>query len=863
MATKELDEELVQFDDQAFLWDFIKSFNNQGSNYANFIQIKDKTPVLTQNKLYGEGANALHMATTAQLSSLVPKFKLYKSIQNGSSTKNIEFPFNKITTVESITDSDLGRGTDVGFMQVKWTDTGTNPANVGVSFLGDITIKFQSFEALFKKRKSGSEIISFADLLNPEELTGRKATVDSKDQPDSSNLDNFKTQVKMVVGWETPHDPGNNLDLNSIKSDLSSLQRTYIIKNTDHSIDVNGQDASITLNIKFTARIEGMLLNTRTDLLYIDPSLEGEIDKQAKRSLENGKKTLLSRKEKLKERLKKLKETREKEDAQQNTSGNTDVNKDIENLEKELENINKELKYNISETKAIAYRRLLVALRSNITNPTNNSDGKIKYIDIDENTYRSYLGLLKKAAKSTEELVEAQKKTRQQAEQEATGRLNDPSLTTEEKNNIKNEIQQQVNTATDEFKEDFRKNRINSLKQLESIVKKLIHTVEPNGAASYGTGKDIIKIPDSNDKEYKPSFYQPSPGTIRMHYFYLGDLIEAAMEIVYKRPLTKNSKLNNKDEVQNIKFYEEVKLALGSFVYYNPVTEESIQMDMCDIPISLNYFNAWFYDNVIKLGLTSYTLRSFLRDLCSKLLNNVMSPTRYGAVNPIKSFSTRIQSIRMDKKSFLEDFWSQNYGELKGRVMANLLVESARQKSVDDPSNSINKGEWIYLYTVGSNSDFLAKNKGKSSFNIFNDIPHFYIGGQKGMLREVSFSRTQIPGKLEAALSSGASPARKNLLFQNKYDAQVSIFGNPVFKPGMLIYLDPRGIGLGTPEGIDQQDPGGVDFKYDLGIGGYYRVHNVSNEISSGIFTTTLSTTAELDLRDIRILNKKQPKLTN
>jgi hypothetical protein len=167
------------------------------------------------------------------------------------------------------------------------------------------------------------------------------------------------------------------------------------------------------------------------------------------------------------------------------------------------------------------------------------------------------------------------------------------------------------------------------------------------------------------------------------------------------------------------------------------------------------------------------------------------------------------------------------------------------------------------LYTVGSNSDFLAKNKGKSSFNIFNDIPHFYIGGQKGMLREVSFSRTQIPGKLEAALSSGASPARKNLLFQNKYDAQVSIFGNPVFKPGMLIYLDPRGIGLGTPEGIDQQDPGGVDFKYDLGIGGYYRVHNVSNEISSGIFTTTLSTTAELDLRDIRILNKKQPKLTN
>jgi hypothetical protein len=73
----------------------------------------------------------------------------------------------------------------------------------------------------------------------------------------------------------------------------------------------------------------------------------------------------------------------------------------------------------------------------------------------------------------------------------------------------------------------------------------------------------------------------------------------------------------------------------------------------------------------------------------------------------------------------------------------------------------------------------------------------------------------------------------------------------------MLIYLDPRGVGLGTPEGLDNIDPGEVDFKYDLGIGGYYRVVNVTNTLSSGIFTTTLSTVAELDLRDIRILNKK------
>jgi hypothetical protein len=101
MATENKDEQKVLFDDQAFLWDFIKVFKNK-SDYRNFIKLKDKQPSLTFNKLYGEGANALSNLTTAQLSSLVPKFRLYKSIEVDNKTINIEFPFNKFTTVDSI-----------------------------------------------------------------------------------------------------------------------------------------------------------------------------------------------------------------------------------------------------------------------------------------------------------------------------------------------------------------------------------------------------------------------------------------------------------------------------------------------------------------------------------------------------------------------------------------------------------------------------------------------------------------------------------------------------------------------------------------------------------------------------------------
>jgi hypothetical protein len=72
----------------------------------------------------------------------------------------------------------------------------------------------------------------------------------------------------------------------------------------------------------------------------------------------------------------------------------------------------------------------------------------------------------------------------------------------------------------------------------------------------------------------------------------------------------------------------------------------------------------------------------------------------------------------------------------------------------------------------------------------------------------------------------------------------------------MLLYVDPIGLGLG--EGIRKPRSVVSDYRYNLGIGGYYRVVSVSNEISEDGFTTSLDTVAELDLRDIKfILNKR------
>jgi hypothetical protein len=615
-----------------------------------------------------------------------------------------------------------------------------------------------------------------------------------------------------------------------------------------------------------------MLLSTRTDLLYIDPANENEIDKKARDSYAASKKSLHSKRKKIQKSIKDKKKEKNllffSKDSPTGVlkggGGNSlGLDKEIEELEKDLKSLNKDLKYNISESKAIAYRRLLNALRSNIANPTSKSDGKIKYIDLPSSLYSKYLKVLQEAAEAKSSLKEEQKETGARAKKAIEPDLNNPNLSPDEKKQLQKAAQQQVKDATENFQSGYAFARSLDIDDLRGAVGKAATSSTPGAAreSAVSTFGGVIATPTKKDAKYKPNFTPlDKSGSVRIHYFYLGDLIDAVFDIIYKRSLTKGNKIDGKDQINDERTYKEIKTILGPFVYYNPLTKESINIAMADIPISYNYFNAWFFDNVIKQGLNNYTLRSFLRDLCSKLLNNVLSPTRYGPLNPARSFVTRIQSVRVDKDSKLNQYWLDSYSSPKERINVEGLLRNMRQKAGGKKgSATIKQTEWIYLYTMGSSSDFLAKHKGNSTFNINNDIPHYYIGGQHGILKSVSFSRTNIPGKLEAALASGAEPTRKNLLFQNKYDAQVEIFGNPIFKPGMLIYLDPRGIGLGSIDTYGTPtSPTGVDFRYDLGIGGYYRVVNVTNTMSSGIFSTALTTTAELDLRDIRILNQKE-----
>lgn len=877
----------IEFDEQAFLWDFYDLFQNaevvkkgdlitvanreartgrsiarakkdvvKPMSYKNFLQLRDSEPHLTLNKISANNVSVLNDLTNAQLSALVPYIKIYKTITTKKGERDLEFPFGDFTTFSSITDSVLDRGVDAGIKNITWADVGTNPANVGLSFKGQMTLFFQSFEAIFQTRNVGTYKLSFADLLDQSEALSSTITP-SDARPATNQSPANRPKIKLEVGWSIPDDPGNVLNMADVNERLHGNRRSYILENLNQQININEEDGSLTLNIDFIASIEARLMSTQADILYIDESdLNDPLAKKRQELLQKNQqqyKKIKSKRSQLKKRQRELQDSLQQAEGDLTASPGqytqSKINRSqnmLASIDKALEALNlqaKDYESRKTEIRSLAYRRVLNALRSDNflssaeqkTQQQNNLSalGKIRYFDISKSTVELYKDILKEASEST-----------------TTGKelLDQNKFKTDE---------QKKNIITD-YKKEFTEERKKSLGELKEIIKKSSSksgTATDNGEREGFLGWRGTSVPTQEGEA--DLFFEKRDGTRRIQYFFLGDLIEAVMEIIYKSPETNQDgdKLVKNNNIKSRAFYDEVKVMMGSLLYENPVTKKPMNIQIADIPVSFTYFNAWFYDNVVKRQLERYPLKSFLRDLCSKLVNNLLSPTRYGIVASRKPLRTVTQSLWIDSKSDLSKFWNDNRDNYKQRFNVEHFFRRQRGKS-----GIINKPtEFIYLYVVGGETSELA-NTGKlqrSTFNRSKNIPHYTIGNQTGLLKNIAFSRTQIPYKFEASLSAEASATRKNLLFQDKYDAQITLFGNAIFKPGMLLYVDPRTLGLGG----SVRKPKNVltDYRYSLGIGGYYRVVTVSNEISEDQFITTLTTTAELDLRDIRfILNKNK-----
>ena len=793
----------AKFDEQGFLIDFYKEFVklNKSSQYKNFCQLTGD-PSFMINKIFANHIDdVLFKMTPLQISALVPKIRVYKVVydtvqdQNGVNVKQnpreVEFPFKNHFDIQGLLSSNAKRGVDVGLMSFSWDDAGTNEVESGVLFNANLKIYLQNVEA-FNKDRGG---IKFADLL----IVSGKNNLQTGEEREEEVYEDANYRIKVVAGWAVP-DASNKLFSRKERRAIDKLQIPLFVTSTTHEIEFR-EDGSVILNLDYVAAIDGRMRHKDCDILYVEDGGKAEAtDRLLKGAVEQAKKDVssASSKKKAQEEIQKKLDkgyVLSINDVEVDpTAAELLTQKRVEKAEEELKIADEvlreaEQRYEkfVFSQRSKAYSRIITKLQQK---------GRLFQFYLSQDEISDWISSLDRFNSEDDKEVRQRKVIQNRINQKAS---------------IIKSVAQRGGKV---FASSFINEGLNSLQA------ELLKTNNPEDRKNL-----ITKFASSEDNK-------PVTENKNIHFFFLGDLVDAALEIIYNPEEMNNDSQKNKSKKNIEGKIGRVKPNKNNFNFILGPVElidydednklRHVSIPMADIPVSLNLFNLWFAETIIKPLKSSYSLKAFFCDLLSRLMNNALSPIGYGPVGQFNNtnfgvsiFNAPLSEEQKDKGPFPP-----------GSIMR---IDDAKTKfpTYDKTFRNIrNLKQYFMLYHRGITNRDLA---GSYNQDLNNGIHHFVVGSQAGIIKSINFNVDKIPGRREAQIAKSKELSERNFMYANVYNATVKMVGNPLFKPGMFFYINPIGLGFSKKSDAAR-----------IGIGGYYVATKVSCKTDADSFETTI-----------------------
>lgn len=356
---------------------------------------------------------------------------------------------------------------------------------------------------------------------------------------------------------------------------------------------------------------------------------------------------------------------------------------------------------------------------------------------------------------------------------------------------------------------------INQTSTIQDMQEKASGETEDSNKATLKLLQDGVRdYPDENMKEDN-----------RINFFYLGDLIYTIMDNMY-----------NEDGTQNIDM-NKTKLLLSSFGTFGAFGGDSGTQDksfnIIDIPVSVEYFYEWFTQNVVKPKKLYYPLMDFIRDLTNDLVVNLLFDSCANRPIDTKMRFNTSNFVLLGKGDgsnadpFL-DFIPDNYPVIDLAKYYNsgdlpLLSDKEGEKNIQDFYN------YIAIYPI--TTTVVHPGRGLRTPDENKGIYHFHIGSNKGLLKKVNFSKTDMQYMRESRFMRNGFDGLMQL--SAVYKASLNMIGNTIYYPGMDLFIDP--VGIGGPN-FNPRDKESIAYK--TGLGGYHLVTRVKSTISPGKFET-------------------------
>ena len=754
---------------------------------------------------------------TANLSLLVPKIRLYKQLftvnEEGAvveskdadeSLGEFEFHFNpyfRNEDITAITTSQEGRGHGVGIKSVDWSYEGTNPEEITTFIDFKLSLFLQNLSDLLPRGIEAVDRSVFYDRNSANLIQliaagagGRSAAADN-----NTNHPLYFT-VKAKLGWEL--DPAINTQLgqmriNDLKNIAEQTETLLELSLFEHNINFN-QDGTLTLDLNYRAGIDEQLADDTMNILTV-----GLRDNQ--------------------EAINDLIEEATGLPPDQTTdsaTGNSPLDDELCNTARERLTVQRTDPAGSGATEEIQItaldRAALRSLRADADSPANIF-----------NNYEMFFRLLLEAGvvwqvRIPKELISDSVRTGRARNIRESGR--DEAAERQEQNEAR---EQRIRVMEEIITIQVLKNI-----QIDDVERIGLTTtlLDPDAVVSAGEAANEEGLDQSEPgsalnnidltanivRNLKEELSEDGEN-YNIRFFRLGDMLDVIIEKLRER--AKSEGRENILARENIEF-------LSGVLTFTDVEGERVGVNFTDILISVNKFREFFVENVVRPLKAVYNLKNFIMDMINKF--SYVASTR-GCIDD----ANPARDSRSSFVVFQSGIPSSAYSAGNTTVIppGGLHVQQTFNPTEAQVQNPI-------TYFVIQASDQLVSavdQEGETleHLDALRGIYHIKLGADRGLLKNISFSRDEIAGRREGRIVAAGGLSGEVL--REKYDTDITLYGCPFIQPGMFIYVDPTMIGMGTPDG----DPDSVSRL--LGIGGYYFINKVSNTMNSdGSYETAI-----------------------
>ncbi len=298
-------------------------------------------------------------------------------------------------------------------------------------------------------------------------------------------------------------------------------------------------------------------------------------------------------------------------------------------------------------------------------------------------------------------------------------------------------------------------------------------------------------------KEMDPFFEGAVEGLPRatIHFFYLGDLLDRIISLAKEEPGFQGGKF---------------EFCFGSFMFKDTQNSLKYEVPISAIPVGIKTFGEWFKENVQEKGeRETYDLTSFLKDIVNLAKSSFTRDARL--VAPPSTPALRSETFSTSKpieKGVIHNPHS-------GAIPSGILKNGIQQKNLIE-----------HYYIYGTNTLAETQRTANRSADTLDGIYWLVAANENGVTKKVKYSKSDTKYQTEMRLTSGGFDGKYAATWA-LYKANIDMVGNPIFKPGMTVYVTSN------------------TFSHDaeaLGLSGYFQILKVRNTIQGGKFQTELET---------------------